>query len=430
MKYRLAADIGASSGRLVLGWPLEEIHRFDNGMVDINGQLCWDLENILDGIKTGLDKCIEIGKPPCSIGIDTWGVDFVLLDAAGNLLGNPVAYRDKRTDGMREYVHMIVPEDELYERTGIISQPFNTVYQLMAVKLSHPEWLERAAHFLMVPDYLHYRLCGAVSNEYTNATTTGLVNARTRQWDREIISRLGFPAHLFGKLTQPGTVIGKLKGYEHIDCSVTVPATHDTAGAVMSAKDDAIFISSGTWSLMGIKKEEPDTSAASRAAGFTNEGGYGGSIRYLKNIMGLWMIQSVRKELDAAYDFTELCEMAERADIESIVDCDDERFFSPVSMVNEIKDACALSGQAVPRTPAELAKVVYQSLACCYAKAATQLEELTGKAYDTINIIGGGAKAEYLNRLTALRTGKEIIVGPYEATAMGNLIIQAGSLNQ
>ncbi|MCL2604437.1 MAG: rhamnulokinase [Defluviitaleaceae bacterium] len=435
MNNRLAVDVGASSGRMILGnlspnrgqVKTEEIHRFDNGMVWRYGQLCWDFERILSEITAGIDKCAENGKSPLSVGIDTWGVDFVLLDAAGNMLGNPVAYRDKRTAGMREAVHAVIPEEELYERTGIQSQPFNTVYQLMAVKRTQPELLEKAAHFLLVPDYLHYRLCGAVSNEYTNATTTGLVNAKTRGWDLGIIGRLGLPARLFKELTQPGTEIGRLRGREHI--AVIAPATHDTASAVMAAKDDAIYISSGTWSLMGIKRDEADTSTASRAAGFTNEGGYGGQIRYLKNIMGLWMIQSVKKELDGAYNYDELCEAAEQAEIESVVDCGDERFFSPASMTDEIKKACAENNLRVPNTPGQLAKTVYQSLAHCYAKTAAQLEELTGKTYDTINIIGGGAKAEYLNRLTALHTGKKIITGPIEATSYGNLTAQDRSAN-
>jgi rhamnulokinase len=426
MKYHLAVDIGASSGRMILGGvETEEIYRFDNDMVEKDGQLCWDLESILYEFSVGLKKCKAIGKNPVSAAIDTWGVDFVLLDEEGEMLGNSVAYRDKRTEGMREAAHAIIAEEELYERTGIQSLTFNTVYQLMAVKKYQPELLEKAAYFLMVPDYLHYRLCGAITNEYTNATTTGLVNAHTRDWDRDIIERLGFPQRLFKKLTPPGTVIGPLSP----DCAIITPASHDTASAVMVAENDAIYISSGTWSLMGIKRKDPDTSPESRVAGFTNEGGYGGDIVYCKNIMGLWMIQNVRRELQDAYDYAELNKMAEQAGITSVVDCDDKRFFAPDNMINAIKNMCALTNQPVPVTPGELAKVIYQSLAVCYAKTATELEKLTGHTYSVINIIGGGAKAEYLNRLTALHTGKKIITGPIEATSYGNLTAQDRSAN-
>jgi rhamnulokinase len=438
MRYHLAIDIGASSGRMVLGWvdnffanrekvKTEEIYRFDNGMVVRDGQLCWDLHSILLEIATGFEKCKTMGKIPVSVGIDTWGVDFVLLDEKREMLGNSVAYRDKRTEGMREAVHAIVSEGELYERTGILSHTYNTVYQLMAIKKQQPMLLKKAAYFLMIPDYLHYRLCGAITNEYTNATTTGLVNAFTRDWDRDIIGRLAFPQHLFKAITPPGTVIGPLLAP---GCAVIATATHDTANAVMMALDDAVFISSGTWSMVGIKRKEPDTSLASCDAGFTNEGGYGGDYIYCKNIMGLWMIQCVRKELDNAYDYPELNEMAKEAEITSIVDCNDERFFAPESMINEIKTACAQSGQPVPDTPAELAKVVYQSLAVCYAKSIKEIENLTGRTYDTVNIIGGGAKAEYLNRLTETHTGKKIITGPYEATAIGNLAVQIKTLEK
>jgi rhamnulokinase len=432
MKYHLAVDIGASSGRIVLGYlcpntaqiETEEIHRFSNGMVEKGNQLCWDLEYIYHEILTGSKKCREINKNPYSIGIDTWGVDFVLLDKNKQILGDAVAYRDNRTVGIRDAVHTIISEEELYERTGIQSQPYNTIYQLMAVKKNQPELLKKAAYFLMVPDYLYFRLCGVLTNEYTNATTTGLVNAFTRTWDTDIIKRLGLPLHLFKDLTPPGTVIGQFSP----DCAVVAAATHDTASAVMAAAVDALYISSGTWSLMGIKRKTPDTSTQSRMAGFTNEGAWGGEIRYLKNIMGLWMIQSVKKEFNDVYSYGELNTMAEKADIKSVVDCNDGRFFAPASMIHEIKTACTQSGQPPPQTPGELAKVVYQSLAVCYAKTAKELETLTSRTYDTINIIGGGAKADYLNRLTARYTNKKIIAGPVEATAIGNLTAQIRSV--
>jgi rhamnulokinase len=400
-------------------------------MAGRDGRLCWDLEGIFKEIIIGMKKCAAIGKIPRGIGVDTWGVDYALLDGAGNQLGNAVAYRDGRTAGMDERVHSIVTEEEMYRRTGIKGQIFNTVYQLMAVKETAPELLEKAAHMLLIPDYLHYRLCGVISNEYTNATTTGLVNGFTKRWDGEIIASLGFPGRLFGELTPPGTVLGSLTpeirdlvGY---DCAVVAGATHDTASAVTVANDDAIYISSGTWSLMGIKANAPNVSPLSRAAGFTNEGGYDNTIVFCKNIMGLWMIQSLLRELGDAYDYTKLDGLAEKAKIVSVVDCNHSRFFAPGSMSIEVKAACVESRQQVPRSPGELSKVIYQSLAACYAKTATQLEELTGRRYDTVHVIGGGANAEFLNRLTAQYTGKKVVAGPSEATAIGNLKIQAAA---
>jgi len=424
MSYHIAVDLGASSGRLILGDGTTnhtEVHRFANDMVEKDGQLCWDVDGLFHEIETGLKKCREMGKTPKSIGVDTWGVDFVLLDGAGNRLGNAVAYRDRRTVGIMDKVHAIMPEVELYKRTGVLSQAHNTMFQLFAMQEQQPDLLEKAVHMLMLPDYFHYRLCGVPSNEYTIATTTGLINPFTRDWDRGIIEKLGLPGHLFGKLTPPGTVIGEhAPGFQ-----VIAPAGHDTASAVAMAQPEAVYISSGTWSLIGICPNAPILSEESLAAGFTNEGGYNGAFRYCKNSMGLWMIQCVRRELNDAFTFAELCEMAEGAEIASIVECDAPRFFAPENMSEEIRAACKESGQEVPDSPNKLAKVVYQSLAVNYDRTIKQLEALTGKKYDTINIIGGGAKADYLNRLTALHIGKKIIAGPYEATAMGNLTAQA-----
>jgi rhamnulokinase len=434
---KIAIDIGASGGKVLLGGIRDnavrhtrEAHRFPNGMIETDGQLCWGLDALFNEVMAGIHKCTAIcaeeNMPlPNSIGIVTWGVDFVLLDKKRRQLGNAVAYRDARTNGMREKVHSIIPEPELFVRTGIQPMPFNTIYQLMALKETRPELLERAAYFLMIPDYLHYRLCGVMCNEYTNATSTGLVNAHTRRWDEELITRLGFPRRLFGALTAPGTCIGHVADASHMQ--VIVPATHDTASAAITAQDDAIYISSGTWSVMGIKSAMPDTSETARIAGFSNEGGYGGGIILCTNIMGMWMIQSLRRELNEAgeaYEYHELCEMAEQAEITSTVDCNDERFFAPQHMARELQAACAETNQPIPRTPAQLARVVYQSLAENYAKTASRIETLTNRTFNKIHIIGGGAQAGYLNRLTAALTGKEIIAGPFEAAAMGNLIAQ------
>ncbi|MBO5335503.1 MAG: rhamnulokinase [Lachnospiraceae bacterium] len=436
-QYYLAVDIGASSGRHILAhmedgkMVLEEVHRFPNGMVEKDGELVWEAERLFAEIKAGMKKCKELGKIPVSVGIDTWGVDFVLLDKEGNRIGNAVAYRDSRTKGMDEEVYKIIPEDELYARTGIQKQMFNTIYQLMALKVKKPEQLAQAETLLMVPDYFHYLLSGVAATEYTEATTGQLVSPTTKDWDMELIERLGYPKHIFQKMVTPGTVLGDLTkevqeevGY---NCKVVLPATHDTGSAVMavpSNQQDTLYISSGTWSLMGTELLEANCSPESKANNLANEGGYDYRFRYLKNIMGLWMIQSVKKEIGGELGFGEICEMASKSTITSIVDCNDDRFLAPKNMTKEVQAACEESGQTVPETLADVAAVIYNSLAQCYAKTIKQIEEITGKNYDRIHIVGGGANADYLNRLTAKATGVTVYAGPTEATAIGNLTAQ------
>ncbi len=439
--YYLAVDIGASSGRHILAHmengklQLEEVHRFFNGMSEKDGELCWDFVTLFEEIKTGLKKCKELGKIPVSVGVDTWGVDFVLLDKEDKVLGNTVGYRDSRNQGMDEEVYKIIPEKELYARTGIQKAIFNTIYQLMAVKKKHPEYLEQAKTFLMVPDYFHYLLSGVKSNEYTEATTGQLINPYTKEWDLELIEMLGYPTDIFQKISVPGTVLGDLtpevQAEVGFNCKVVLPATHDTGSAVLavpSNNPDTVYISSGTWSLMGVERMEADCSPASYAHNFTNEGGYQYRFRYLKNIMGLWMIQSVKKELkeekgiDISYG--ELCAEAGKQTIPSIVDANDERFLAPKNMTKEVQAACAESGQPVPETAAEIASVIYNSLAKCYANTIEEIQEITGKTYDSISIVGGGSNAEYLNELTAKYTGRTVYAGPTEATAIGNLMVQ------
>jgi rhamnulokinase len=435
--YYLAIDIGASSGRHILGhlkygkMVLEEIHRFENGMKMKSGELCWDLEMLFNEIKVGMKKCKEIGKIPKSVGIDTWAVDFVLLDENENLLGNTVGYRDSRTQGMDEIVYSIIPEEKLYERTGIQKQVFNTIYQLMAVKEKHLQHMNKAKSMLMIPDYFHYLLSGVKKIEYTNATTSQLVSPKTKKWDEELIEMLGFPKDIFEEIVTPGTVLGNLTkeiqeevGY---DCRVVLPGTHDTASAVIavpSNAEDTLYISSGTWSLMGIERLEADCSLKSKEQNFTNEGGYDYRFRYLKNIMGLWMIQSVKKELHTSYSYALLCEMASKAEIDSIVDCNHSCFLAPESMVNEIKRYCRETKQKIPVTDGEIAAVIYKSLAACYGNTIKEIEELTGCFYGQIHVIGGGANADYLNHLTAQYTARKVIAGPIEATAIGNLMVQ------
>jgi len=405
----------------------EEIYRFPNGVVEKNGHLCWDIEALKNHVFAGIKRCAEIGKIPASVGIDTWGVDFVLLDAGGDIIGDTISYRDGRTEGMPEDVSCIVSDEELYARTGIPKLVFNTIYQLRAAKKAG--LLSHAVKMLMMPDYLHYVLTGVAKTEYTNATTTGLVNATTGNWDFELIKTCGYPTQIFAEIVTPGTVLGEFtKEVQNIvgfNAKVVLPATHDTASAVVAVPaetQDVLYISSGTWSIIGTEQKRPELGYGHLK--FSNSGGFDGGIIFLKNIMGLWMIQSVKKELDDKYSFAELCALAEKESIASLVDCNHQRFFAPASMKVELANACEESGQEVPILPGQFARVIYNSLANCYKQAAEELERITGVTYPAINIIGGGSQATYLNELTEKYTGKKIIAGPSEATAIGNAIAQ------
>ena len=445
-QYYLAIDIGASSGRHILAhlengkMILEEIHRFPNGMTEKDGRLTWDVDRLFAEIRTGMQKCAKLGKIPVSVGIDTWAVDFVLLDREGRRITDAVAYRDSRTEGMDEKVYEYIPEEELYARTGIQKQKFNTIYQLMAMKCQEAELLEQAETMLMIPDYFHYLLTGQCGVEYTNASTTQLVSPQTKQWDMELIGKLGYPEKIFPEIVMPGTCIGNLTeemqqeiGY---NCKVVIPGTHDTASAVLAVPagkdEDTLYISSGTWSLMGTELMEADCSAEAQKRNFTNEGGYDYRFRFLKNIMGLWMIQSVKKEIGAELSFGEICGQASKENIASRVDCNADRFLAPDNMTEEVQKACRESGQQVPEGIAQVASVIYNSLADCYKDACREIEALTGKTYDKIRIVGGGSNAEYLNELTAKASEKAVYAGTTEATAIGNIaaqMIAAGELN-
>jgi len=459
MKYHLAIDIGASSGRHILGHvengkiELEEVYRFENRQIQHDGHDCWDLVALAKSVLEGIGKCREIGKIPETVGIDTWGVDFVLIGKDLMPVSDMVAYRDARTQGMDEVVEKVISKVDLYGRCGIQKMAFNTIYQLAALKREHPEQLDAAVRFLMVPDYLNFVLSGKMVNEYTDATTTNLVNAAAKDWDFELIEMLGFPKDVFGPLAMPGTVIGHftnaVQDVVGFDAKVILPATHDTGSAYLAvpARDDcAVYLSSGTWSLLGVENKDPITTPESCAANFTNEGGAWHRFRYLKNIMGLWMIQSVRRELNGVsyvagkeiaavpladwekgreYSFGELCDMAVAASgFDSVVDANDQRFLSPASMIAEIRKACEDGGKPVPATIGELVRCVYMSLAKCYADAIRQLEGITGKKYTSLNIVGGGSKDSFLNELTRDATGLEVFAGPVEGTAIGNLAVQ------
>ncbi len=435
--YYLAVDIGASSGRHILAHMeegkiiTEEIYRFKNGMDELDGHKVWDTKRLFNEVVAGMKECKKLGKIPKTMGIDTWGVDYVLLDEKDEVVGKTYAYRDDRTKGMDKKVYEVINEQELYSRVGIQKAIFNTIYQLMAVKEQEPEVFEKAESLLMIPDYLNFCLTGKKCQEYTNATTAGLVNPKTKEWDTELMEKLGIPTKLFQKLTMPGTKVGELAPVMQeevgFNCGVIVTASHDTASAVMSVpteEENAVYISSGTWSLFGCELKEANTGEKAREANFTNEGGYAYRYRFLKNIMGLWMIQSVRNEYIAKgeeYSFAKLCELAEEADTDGLVDANDARFLAPSSMIEEVKKAVSETGEKTPETPGEVARVIYRSLAECYKKAVQELENISGEECRSINIVGGGANADYLNRLTAKATGKTVFAGPTEATAIGNL---------
>ena len=453
MRYYLAIDIGASSGRHILGHVedgkliLEEVYRFDNKQVRKDGHDCWDMDNLWNGIVGGLKACKEMGKIPHTVGIDTWAVDYVLLDENDAIIGDAVAYRDSRTEGMKDLVNTIIPADKLYARAGIQYQPFNTIYQLTALKQEHPEQLHKAKWMLMIPEYFNFKLTGVKRNEYTNASSTNLLNAAEKTWDMEVIAALGLPTEIFHELAMPGTVLGNLLpeiqaevGY---DTTVILPATHDTGSAFLAvpARDDnAVYLSSGTWSLLGVENEVPITTPESQAQNFTNEGGAWYRFRYLKNIMGLWMIQSIRRELNGVayvqgkesrtvaakqWSFPDLIAEAKKCeDFTSIVDVNRDCFLAPQSMIQAIKDECAATNQPVPETVGEIMQCVYTSLSLCYRDAIASLQKLTGKVYTSVNIVGGGCQDGYLNQRTAQATGLPVFAGPVEGTAIGNLIVQ------
>lgn len=436
-KYYLAVDIGASSGRHMLAsmvegkMQLEEVYRFPNGMDNVDGTLCWDVNRLFTEIKNGLKKCKELGKIPVSMAIDTWGVDYVLLDKDDKILGNTVGYRDSRTNGMDDKVYETISLENLYARTGIQKAIFNTVYQLMAVKEKHPEYLEQAEAMLMIPDYFHFLLTGVKKMEYTNATTGQLIDVKTNDWDYELIEMLGYNKKMFRPVSMPGTIVGnftkEIQEEVGFDCTVVLPATHDTGSAVLAVPtndDNAIYISSGTWSLMGIERKEADCSLEAMKANFTNEGGYDHRFRFLKNIMGLWMIQSVKKEFEEDLSFAEICARASKETISSIVDCNDDCFLAPESMIKAVQNFCAETEQPVPQTVGEISAVIYNSLAKCYGDTIKEIEAITGNTYDTIYVVGGGSNAGYLNELTAKYTGKKVCAGPGEATAIGNITVQ------
>ncbi|QQZ60095.1 rhamnulokinase [Paenibacillus sonchi] len=444
MNKHIAVDIGASSGRLVLGTlqegklSLEEIHRFSNGFTERDGSCFWDIDYLFDQIIVGLRQAKALGITECTLGIDTWAVDYVLLDAAGSRIKEVYAYRDRRTEGVMEEVAAILPPDTVYAKTGIQQLTFNTLYQLYAHDRKE---LAQADQILLVPDYLYYRLGGRKINEVTNASTTQLLNLQTGDFDSGLLSFLHLRREQFAPLTAPGESLGfvqesLVRQYDLPRCQLICAATHDTASAVLGVPvqkgRSAAYISSGTWSLLGVELDQPINDPKAMAANYTNEWGAYGTYRFLKNIMGLWLIQEVRRLVGERYSFAELARLAGEAEgFRSLIPCNAPRFLNPGNMIEEIRAACAESGQPVPETPGQLARCIFDSLALSYRSYLQELEELTGTAVEVLQIVGGGANNGLLCQLTADVAGREVLAGPTESTALGNLAVQlihAGSV--
>lgn len=414
--YYLAIDIGASSGRHIVGWrkdgeiQTQEVYRFLNGVQKKNDHLVWNMEALLKEVKAGIQAAKAKFPGIRSLSIDTWGVDYVLL--RGNQEVLPVyAYRDSRTEAVISKVHEKMHFSELYRRTGCQFQPFNSIYQLYADKLASR--LEGVTDLLMIPEYLLWKLCSVKAREYTNATTMGMVNAQTGEFDEKIIDMLGYPPHLFPRLSKPGTVLGEYEGIQCVLC-----ATHDTASAVegIPMEGNEPYISSGTWSLLGVKTPRPITDEASEYANYSNEGGVGYN-RYQKNIMGMWLVNELKSELCPDMTFPEIVKAAEKSECALLVDANASEFLAPKSM----KAAFDAATSNALGTMGDYFRCAYRSLAASYQKAMDELERNTGCAYEKLYIVGGGAKNVFLNRLTEEATEKKVIALPIEATALGNL---------
>lgn len=444
VKTCIAIDIGASSGRIIEGILnedriyIKEVYRFKNNMTIIDGHYCWDIDNLFNEIIKGLaslrkNVCVE------SIGIDTWAVDYALLDDKNIRISPVFAYRDHRTDNTMDKLFKKINPGLIYGKTGIQFQQFNTIYQLYEHVKTYKKIAYETETFLMVPDYLNFLLSGEKAIEFTNATSTQLYNVHEHQWDEELINLTGMDKKIFSTVVKPGTVLGTLKdeikGQTGLgNVKVIAPATHDTGSAVVSVPadyEDFAYISSGTWSLMGIESKTPICTEEARKYNFTNEGGAFDTYRVLKNIMGLWLIQEVQRLYANKYSFADLVLMAEQAEpFKSIINPDSPRFLNPQNMINEIQSFCKETGQPVPETPGEIARCIFESLAYQYRKVLLELRKIQDKAINKIHIIGGGSQNKLLNQLCADFTNCEVYTGPIEATAIGNLAVQFIALGE
>ncbi len=444
----LAIDLGASSGRGIVGsfdgekLRLRENHRFSNDPVITNGRMYWDILRIFYEIKQSITKTVLDGDQIRSIGIDTWGVDYALLDRFGNMLANPTHYRDKRTEDIAAYVNKTLPLNQLYATAGIQCLNFNTIFQLAADLREDPAAFDRAERMLNIPDLLNYFLTGNMENEYTILSTGALLDAAKRDYAYDLMNTLGIPSRLFGKIVQPGTRVGKLlpqvqEETGKLDADVMTVASHDTASAVIAVptqEKDFIYISSGTWSLMGTELDEPLINADSERLNLTNEGGAMRTIRFLKNIMGLWLIQESRRQWrreGKEYSFAQMEAWAKEAKpFQSLVDPDDASFATPGNMPERIREFCRRTGQHVPETVGEIVRCIYESLSLKYRKTAETIEALMGKKAKIIHVVGGGTKDTFLSQMTADACGVPVSAGPEEATAIGNLMMQAIAMGE
>ncbi|HIU49321.1 MAG TPA: rhamnulokinase [Candidatus Avimonoglobus intestinipullorum] len=441
----LAFDFGASSGRAMLAKfdgekiTLEEKHRFSNDPVTVNGGMYWDILRLFHEIKQGILKCANSGDRDIDcIGIDTWGVDYGLLDEHDQLLGNPYHYRDTRTDGMYEEAFARVPKEEIFQSTGIAFNWFNTLYQLLAARLSGDVALKNAKTLLFIPDLLNFFLTGEKRTEYTIASTSQMFDSQTHTWAEGLLKKLDIPTDIFADMVYPGEQVGVLKAdlAEELGVAqipVIAVASHDTGSAVASVpvvdQDDFIYISSGTWSLMGVELDAPNVSAGALEHNFTNEGGVNRTIRFLKNIMGLWLVQESRRQWDREGEllsFDELEQQANAAEpFASLIDPDYPAFQTPGNMPRRIREFCEKTGQKVPQTKGEVVRCIAESLAFKYRNTIEGMEEVTGKKYNAVNIVGGGIKDKMICRFTANATKRTVQAGPVEATSIGNVIVQA-----
>ncbi|OGS20662.1 MAG: rhamnulokinase [Elusimicrobia bacterium RIFOXYA2_FULL_39_19] len=438
----LAVDIGASSGRVMLGRfskgriKLETLHRFPNKIIEINNHLHWDILSLFEEIKTGLKIAKKRNIKPESIGIDTWGVDYALLTNGGVLQGLPYAYRDSRTKKAFEDTLKKISKESLYAHTGIQLLQINTIFQLAAFRKQCPALMNSADKLLMIPDLLNYFLTGRKITEYTIASTTGLLDIKKKNWSPGLIKKTGLKRKLFTDIIRPGSNVGKISkkisSETGIECNVTAVASHDTASAVaavpMDKKENSCYISSGTWSLIGVELQKPVTTKTAMKYNFSNEGGFNGTFRFLKNVNGLWIIQECQriwKSRGKNLNFVEICAYAEKSKpLESLIDPDDPVFLAPDDMIKEIQAYCKKSGQKVPESIGAVARCVFESLAFKYKIVLDSLNEITKTKIETIHIVGGGSNNELLCQLTANATGCKVLAGPVEATALGNIGVQ------
>lgn len=449
VEHFLAFDLGAESGRAMLGsleggrLSMEEVHRFSNGPVRVQGHLHWDVLRIWSEMLQGLRQAAARSQRSLSsLGVDTWGVDFGLLDAADRLIGNPYHYRDSRTDGMIEAAFARAPRQEIYRQTGIQFMQINSLYQLLSMRLMNDPALDYASAFLTMPDLFNYWLTGRKANEFTIATTTQCYNPLTADWAWEVLRALDIPLHLFQPIIQPGSILGELEPEIAQEAGlaglqVAAVASHDTASAVAAVPAESeriVFISSGTWSLVGSETPKPVISEQSLAFNFTNEGGVGGFYRFLKNISGLWLVQECRRAWAAAgqeFSYAELTRLAAEAPaFRCLVDPNDPTFLRPGAMPERIQRYCQERGQPAPSDVGQFVRCALESLALAYRKTVIELEQTLGYSLEAVHIVGGGSQNRLLNQFTADATGKPVIAGPVEATAIGNVLVQAMALGR